>query len=85
MLGRFVDADRAAAVCSVFKNINELRKGYPTHVNNTDKFLPAHDFLRVSYPIDNFEAAWDAILGKYFRAMKDMRDILAEERKKKTS
>ncbi|MEJ1380700.1 MAG: hypothetical protein RPT95_06995 [Candidatus Sedimenticola sp. (ex Thyasira tokunagai)] len=85
LLSSFNGSKEAAAVCGVLKNINELRKGYPTHVDNTDKFLSAHDFFKIEYPIENYEAAWDAILGGYFRSMEKLRDILGKERQKTVS
>jgi hypothetical protein len=82
LLGKLVDSDQVAEVCNVLKNVNELRKGYPAHGDNTDKFLPAHDYFSITYPITNFESAWERILGAYFNAMKSLTKILAENRNK---
>lgn len=71
-LARLSSAEHAADISSVLKCINELRKGYPTHGDNTDKFLSAHDFFRLSYPVIEYESAWDTILGRYFRAIQGM-------------
>lgn len=74
--------ESAAKVCNVLKNVNELRKGYPAHGDNTDKFLHAHDFFGQTYPIQDYPTAWDAILGAYLRAMKVLLEVLASERNK---
>ena len=66
--------DDAAAICDTLKNINNLRQGYPTHGDNLDKVLPAHRFFRLRYPVTDYEAAWESVLGKYFEAMRAMRD-----------
>jgi hypothetical protein len=81
-LGTCATAEKVSYVCNVLKNVNELRKGFPTHTDNTDKFLAAHDFFNISYPVENFDVAWDTILGAYFRSMKQLLEILADERKK---
>jgi hypothetical protein len=73
---------QATEVCNILKNINHLRKGYPAHGDYIDKFLPAHDFFQVPYPITDFAAAWDEILGGYFHAMKSLSQILADNRSK---
>jgi hypothetical protein len=79
-LATITAARKVRSVCDVLKNINELRKGYPTHTDNTNKYLSAHDFFRISYPIQDFPAAWDSVLGSYFRAIKLLRDILSSAR-----
>lgn len=65
------------AICATFKQINFLRQGYPTHGDNADKFLQAHRHFRLPYPIADFSAAWEAILGNYFSAMKEIRTLLS--------
>lgn len=65
------------AICATFKQINFLRQGYPTHGDNADKFLPAHKHFRLPYPIVEFSAAWEAILGNYFSAMKEIRALMS--------
>jgi len=79
-LSTIAGSQEATTICAVLKNVNELRKGFPTHGDNTDKFLAAHDFFKIPYPIENFSSAWDTVLGAYFRAMKQLRDILARHR-----
>jgi len=81
-LEKKVGPDDASKVCSALKNINELRKGYPTHGDNTDKFLHAHDFFGIPYPIEDYATAWEKILETYWRAMEMLRDILASKRNK---
>jgi hypothetical protein len=84
-LEKVAGTESASNVCNVLKNINELRKGYPAHGDNTDKFLYAHDFFGLTYPIEDYPTAWDAILGAYLRAMKALLDVLVSERSKKNA
>jgi hypothetical protein len=72
--------ERSESLCDVLKHINNLRKGYPAHGDNTAEYLPAHDFFGLKYPITEFAVAWDSILGRYFRAMTELRDLLSEVR-----
>lgn len=85
LLTKFSDKIQASSVCMVLKNINELRKGYPAHGDNTDKFLDAHDFFRISYPVKDHQSSWESILGAYFKAMKELREILSMERSKRNA
>jgi len=85
LLTKFSDTTQAGSVCGILKNINELRKGYPAHGDNTDKLLPAHDFFKISYPIKDYQSSWESILGAYFKAMKELREILSTERKKRNA
>jgi hypothetical protein len=68
------------AVTEALKNINELRKGYPAHGDNTDKFLSAHDFFSIRYPVTDFPRSWERILRSYFEAMQRLRKLLSTER-----
>jgi hypothetical protein len=79
-LKKIATVDQATSVCGPLKNINHLRKGFPTHGDNTDQFLPAHDFFKLTYPIEDYAAAWDTLLGAYLTAMKSLRNILRDER-----
>ncbi len=85
LLTIYSNADRAKAVCDVFKNLNNLRQGYPTHGDNAKKILQAHDFFKLRYPVDDFSTAWDSILGRYFEAMKEMLAIIKDHRHKVAS
>lgn len=66
-------------ICNVLKNVNELRKGYPAHGDNTEKFLRAHSFFKIKYPVSGFQSAWESILGMYFEAMKGLVKVLSDE------
>lgn len=77
--------ERAGSVCDVLKHINNLRKGYPAHGDNTAEYLPAHDFFGLKYPITEFAIAWDSILGRYFKAITELRDLLSDVRAKQKS
>jgi hypothetical protein len=79
-LKKIATIEQATSVCGPLKNINHLRKGFPTHGDNADQFLRAHDFFKLTYPIENYAAAWDTLLGAYLTAMKSLRNILSEER-----
>lgn len=85
LLTKYSNTHTAANACSVLKNINELRKGYPAHGDNTDKFLAAHDFFKINYPIEDFPASWESILGSYFKAMRELLEILSAERTKRNA
>jgi hypothetical protein len=65
------------AISATFKQINHLRQGYPTHGDNAERFLKAHKHFSLPYPIMDFPAAWEEILGRYFNAMKDIRTLLS--------
>ena len=77
-LAKLSNPERASEICSVFKNINYMRQGYPAHGDNAKKVLVAHRFFDLAYPIQNYSNAWEKILGKYFSSMREMRDILSE-------
>lgn len=85
MLTTFTSQEKVSEICDTLKNINELRKGYPAHGDNTDKFLSAHDYFGINYPIMNFESSWERVLGAYFRAMKSLVKVMADTRNSKTS
>lgn len=72
-----VAADEANSICSVLKSINAIRQGYPTHGDNAKQYLQAHRFFKLPYPIEDYEAAWESILGEYFRAMRNIKDGLS--------
>jgi len=57
---------RAKEISDVFKNLNFLRQGYPTHA---DRDLRAFDFFEIGYPVHDYAAAWERILNKYFEAL----------------
>lgn len=84
LLTVYSSAERAQKICSVFKRINHLRQG-PAHGDNADKVLPAHDFFKLRYPVENFATAWDTILGRYFEAMKEFRQVVSDHRQKVAS
>ena len=83
MLEKYSSVDEAKQICDVLKNINELRKGYPAHGDNTPKFLKAHTFFKIKYPINDYQSAWESILGAYFQAMKKMLKVLSVEWEKR--
>ena len=76
-LSSIATASEATDIGTTFKQINYLRQGYPTHGDNADKFLQAHKHFGLPYPIADFSAAWEVILGKYFGAMKATRSLLS--------
>lgn len=57
-------------ICKPLFNINNLRQGYPTHHDVADKVIPAHDYFGLRYPITDFSAAWEIIIGKYLSSLK---------------
>jgi hypothetical protein len=80
LLTIYSDSKRAKAVCDVFKRLNDLRQGFPTHGDKVEKVLPAYDFFKLRYPVRDFPSAWDTILGRYFDAMKKFLEIVEEYR-----
>jgi hypothetical protein len=85
LLTGFSNAEQAKRITVVFKRLNDLRQSFPAHGDNVDSVLRAYDFFRLQYPIEDFNAAWDAILGRYFDAMKDLLRVIVEHRKKKAA
>jgi hypothetical protein len=82
LLTIYSTADRAKAVCDVFKRLNNLRQGFPAHGDNAEKVLPAYDFFKLKYPVNDFASAWDTILGRYIAAMRELLQILTQRRGK---
>ena len=78
-LQKIATIEQATSVCGPLKNINHLRKGFPTHGDNAKLFLRAHHFFKLTYPIEDYAAAWDTLLGAYLTAMKSLRNILSDE------
>ncbi len=76
--------DKAEQICAVLKHVNNLRQGYPTHGDNAKRFLEAHRFFRLPYPVTDYEGAWEPVLGEYFRAMGSILEGMSEawERRK---
>ena len=85
LLTHFSNSNDAKSVCDILKQINYLRQGYPVHGDNVDKVLPAHDFFGLSYPINDYGAAWEIIIRRYFEAMKNMLQIFVAQREAFTS
>lgn len=77
-LTKLSSGERASKVCSVLRNINYLRQGYPAHGDNAKKVLDAHKFFELGYPIQDYSSAWELILGRYFTAMREMCEIFSE-------
>jgi hypothetical protein len=47
-LKKIATVEQATSVYGPLKNINHLRKGFPTHGDNADQFLRAHDFFKLT-------------------------------------
>lgn len=60
----------ASSVCTPLKQINNLRQGYPTHGDNAKKFLDAHRYFGLPYPVTSFPEAWEIVLARYFDSMR---------------
>jgi hypothetical protein len=78
-LQKIATIEQATSVCGPLKNLNNLRKGYPTHGDNAKQFLRAHHFFKLRYPIEDYATAWDTLLGAYLTAMRSLRNILSDE------
>ncbi|MEX2053082.1 MAG: hypothetical protein WD898_02550 [Candidatus Paceibacterota bacterium] len=85
LLALYSTPEDASRICTVFKRLNNLRQGYPVHGDNAQNYLGAIDFFKLQYPIEDFSIAWDTILGKYFKAMRDLLKVLTSERKRRTA
>jgi len=85
LLAVYSTTERAKTICDVFKRLNNLRQGYPTHGDNSERVLQAHDFFKLRYPVEDFSTAWDNILGRYFEAMKEMLAVIKDHRHKVAS
>ena len=55
-LEKAMSVEEANSACSVLKNINALRQGYPTHGDNVGQFLEAHRFFKLPYPVKDYGA-----------------------------
>jgi hypothetical protein len=73
----------AAKVCGPLKQLNNLRQGYPTHGDNAKKFLEAHRYFGLDYPVTDFSEGWEAVLASYFNAIRELRDVLSAEWKRR--
>lgn len=71
--------NRSKEISDVFKNVNFLRQGYPTHA---DRDLRSYDFFEIGYPVRDYAAAWERILNKYFEAMKRFLEVMETAREK---
>jgi hypothetical protein len=60
----------------VFRNINQMRQGYPVHGDNVDGIKEAYDFFRLTYPLVDFKEAWKGLLKKYLFALKNLLEII---------
>lgn len=76
------DAASPEPICEPLKQLNNLRQGYPTHGDNAKKFLQAHRYFGLPYPISEFSDGWESVLAKYFESMRALRDALSAEWKR---
>jgi len=56
---------------------SDWRSPYPTHGDNAKKFLDAHRYFGIPYPVNDFSDAWETILGRYFYAMRTFMSALS--------
>jgi len=71
----FANDEIGREIGTIFKKINDLRKGYPIHGDNIKRVLPAHYFFHLKYPIENYNEAWEIVLSCYFESMRKIREI----------
>lgn len=63
----------------ILRNIRALRKGYPTHGDNSKDVLAAHKFFMIDYPIENYELAWIGLLKGYSNALEEIFDAVKKD------
>jgi hypothetical protein len=63
-------------VANVFRNINRLRQAYPVHGDNVTGVQEAHSFFSLSYPITNYNEAWQILLQSYLNSLKKILEII---------
>ncbi|MDB5978154.1 MAG: hypothetical protein JWR07_4914 [Nevskia sp.] len=69
--------DQTLVITTVLKQVNALRQGYPAHGDNADRFLGAHRHFGLPYPVLDYSAAWEKVLGQYFASMKALLTLLS--------
>lgn len=82
LLTLVTDQRSVQEITDVWKSVNELRKGYPTHVDHTAKFLAAHDYFGITYPISDYPASWEKVLKAYYDSLAKLLDVLGNVREK---
>lgn len=70
-----IDADLAI---QILRSINRLRQCYPVHGNHVTGAIEAHRYFDISYPISDYDYAWNKILTLYLKALRSLLDKLKD-------
>lgn len=73
-----IDKSKIELIVKPLYNINNIRQGYPTHHDTADKVIEACDYFSFKYPILNYGAAWDVIIGKYISSLKKLLEVMQD-------
>lgn len=65
----------------VLRSINKLRQSYPIHTDTAKGLQDAHKYFNLSYPIKEYNLAWQTILLKYLEAIKGIFTLIGKIKK----
>jgi hypothetical protein len=68
---------QSGQITGPLKKINRVRQSYPIHTDKSGIIAALSD-LGISYPISDYEAAWQTLLKSYYSALDKLRQILIE-------
>ena len=72
-------SDKGESVIKVFRNINQIRQGYPIHGDHAG-VLESYKFFKIKYPVENRREAWNALLSNYLSALQDLLEIIRNDK-----
>jgi len=64
-------------ITETLRNLSRVRQGYPTHTDMSGN-IAALDYFGISYPVKDYESAWQTLLKSYYSALDKLRQILIE-------
>lgn len=65
------------------RQINRLRQAYPIHTDKAKGVIEAHGYFDLDYPINDYEQAWETVLDRYLKSLKNLFELLKSELMKK--
>lgn len=77
-------SDKGESVIKVFRNINQIRQGYPIHGDHAG-VLESHKFFKIKYPVENHKEAWNTLLSNYLSALQDLLEIIRNDKSDSTN
>lgn len=81
-LSNISEPEKFDNIIGVYKRLNDLRQGYPTHTDTAKNVISAYDYFGIRYPVTDYEAAWERIMNKYLSATRELLNILADYRER---